>query len=88
MKYITREILNKIKDTCIIHNISKMQSDDSVMCGFYYIAFIEYMIAGKGVLDCTSLFSCSNYKKNDKITYKYFKNKYDKSKRMKQEIVF
>ena len=67
---------------------SKMQSDDSVMCGFYYIAFIEYMIAGKGVLDCTSLFSCSNYKKNDKITYKYFKNKYDKSKRMKQEIVF
>ena len=46
------------------------------MCGFYCIAFIEYMLAGKTLLDYTNLFSPNDYKKNDKIIYKYFKNRY------------
>ena len=46
------------------------------MCGFYCIAFIEYMLAGKSLLDYTNLFSPNDYKKNDKIIYKYFKNRY------------
>ena len=33
------------------------------------------MIAGK-TLDFTNLFSPNDYKKNDKIIYKYFKDKY------------
>ena len=49
------------------------------MCGFYYIAFIEYMLAGKTLLDHTNLFSLNDHKKNDKIIYKYFKDKYVKS---------
>ena len=56
-----------------------MQDNESVMCGFYCIAFIEYMPAGKTLLDYTNLFSLHNYKKNDKIIYKYFKDKYVKS---------
>ena len=48
------------------------------MCGFYYIAFIEFMLAGKAVLDYTNLFSPNDYKKNDKIICKYFKDKYGK----------
>ena len=46
------------------------------MYGFYCIAFIEYMLAGKTWLDYTNLFSPKDYKKNDKIIYKYFKDKY------------
>ena len=46
------------------------------MCGFYCIAFIEYMLAGKKLLDYTNLFSPTDYQKNDKIVYKYFKDKY------------
>ena len=46
------------------------------MCGFYCIAFIEYMIGGKTLLDYTNLFSPNDYKANDKIIYKYFKDKY------------
>ena len=46
------------------------------MCGFYCIAFIEYVLAGKTLLDYTNLFSPSDYKNNDKIIYKYFKDKY------------
>ena len=46
------------------------------MCGFYCIAFIEYMPAVKTLLDCTNLFSLNDYKKNVKIIHKYFKDKY------------
>ena len=38
------------------------------MCGFYCIAFVEYMLAGKTLLDYTSLFYQNYYKKNDKIS--------------------
>ena len=48
------------------------------MCGFYCIAFTEYMIVGKTLLDDTNLFCPNDYKKNDKIIYKYFKEKYGK----------
>ena len=34
------------------------------------------MSAGKIILDYTNLFSPNGYKKNDKIIYKYFKDKY------------
>ena len=46
------------------------------MCGFYGIAFIEYMVTGKTLLDYTNLFPPNNYKKNDKMIYKYFQDKY------------
>ena len=46
------------------------------MCGFYCIAFIEYMLAGKLLLDYTNLFSPYDYKKNERIICKYFKDKY------------
>ena len=35
----------------------RIQSDDSIMCGFYCIALIEYLIAGKAVLNYASLLS-------------------------------
>ena len=47
------------------------------MCGFYCIAFIEYMLVGKTLYDYTNLFPLNDYKKNGKIIYKYFKNKYE-----------
>ena len=43
---------------------------------FYCIAFIAYMLGGKNLLDYTNLFSPNDYKKNDKIIYKDFKDKY------------
>ena len=79
IKYIPQDVLNKIRDKSISHNIFRIQSSDSVMCGFYCIAFI-YMLSGKTLLDYTNLFSRNDYKKNDKIIYKYFKDKYVKSR--------
>ena len=34
------------------------------MCGFYFIVFIEYIHAGKTLLDYTNLSSPNDYKKN------------------------
>ena len=46
-----------------------------MICGFYFIAFIEYMLAGKTLLDYINSSFPSDYKKNGKIKYKYFKDK-------------
>ena len=70
-----------------------MQDTKSTMCGFYCISFIEYMLVGKRILHHTNLLFPNDYKKNDKIMYKYFKDKPDRSnsdeeKLVKQEIIF
>ena len=44
---------------------------ESIICGFYFITFIEYMLQGKTLLDYTNLFFPKDYKENDKIIYKY-----------------
>ena len=57
---------------------------------------MEYMLAEKYLLDYNNLFSPNEYKKNDKIIYKYFKDKYFefnlkfrlRNKKFKQEIIF
>ena len=75
IEYIPQEVVNKIKDKSISHNIFRTQDDDSIMCGFYCIAFIENMLAGKTLLDYITLFSPNDYKQNDPIKYKYFMDK-------------
>ena len=34
IEYIPREVLNKIKDKSITHNIFRIQNNESIMCGF------------------------------------------------------
>ena len=49
-----------------------MQDNDSIICGFYCIAFTEHMFGEKTLLDYTNLFSPNDSKMNGKIIYKYF----------------
>ena len=63
IEYIPQEVLNKIKDKSITHNIFRIQDNESIMCGFYCIAFIEYMLARKTLFDYTNLFSQNDYKR-------------------------
>ena len=46
------------------------------MCGFYWVVLAEYVLAEKFFLGYTNLFSLNDNKKNEKIIYKYFKDKY------------
>ena len=74
IEHIPHEVFNKIRDKSIAHNIFRKQDNEYIMCGLYCIAFIEYMLAGKSLLGYTNLFSPNDYKKSDKIIYKYFKD--------------
>ena len=56
IEYLAQEVLNKIRS--IIQNIFRIEDDD-IMCEFYCIAFIGYMLAGNIVLDYTNLL-CPN----------------------------
>ena len=40
-----------------------MQSYDSIMCGYFYIGFIDFMLKVKSLLEYTDLFSPNNYEK-------------------------
>ena len=51
------------------------------MCGFYCMGFIGYMLAEKTFSDYTNLFSPNDYKNNDKIICKYFKDKYGRRRK-------
>ena len=74
IEYIRQEVLNKIRDKSITQNIFRIQDNEPLVCGFYCIAFIEYMLAGKTLLEYTNSFSPNGYKKNKKIICKYFKD--------------
>ena len=64
----------KAQNKKIKANIFKIQAYDSIMCGYFCIEFINYMLKGKTLLDYTNLFSYNDFKKNDQIIKRIFKN--------------
>ena len=44
------------------------------MCGYFCIAFIDFMFKGKSLTDYTNLFSPNDFKKNYDPILKYFMN--------------
>ena len=44
IEYIPQEVLNKMEDKSTTNNIFRIQDKESIMCGFYCIALIEYML--------------------------------------------
>ena len=56
----------------ITRNIFRIQAYDSIMCGYFCIGFIDFMLAGKTLTEFTNLFSPNNFKKNDDIILNYF----------------
>ena len=66
VEHVLKEI-RKLIGNKNITNIYRMQAYDSVMCGYFCIGFIAFMLKGKGLLEYTNLISPIDYKKNDKI---------------------
>ena len=42
---------------------SSIKAYDSIMCGCFYIGFIDFILAGKTLTELTNLFSLNNFKK-------------------------
>ena len=72
VKHIPKEIKNFINNKNIITNISRIQAHGSVMCEYFCIGFIDFIIKGNNLTDFTNLFSPNNIKKKDDIILNYF----------------
>ena len=71
---IPKEINKFIGNNDIKSSIFRIQVYDSIMCGYFCIEVINYMIKGKTLLDYTNLFSPNDFKKNDQVIKRIFKN--------------
>ena len=63
-----RKIIGNEND---IINVYRIQTFDSIICGYFCIGIINFMLKGKGLLEYTNLFPLNDYEKNDKIIVKY-----------------
>ena len=61
-----------IDKSIVVANIFRIQAYDSIMCGYFCIGRIGFMLAGKNLTDFTNLFVPKNFKKNYDIVLKYF----------------
>ena len=65
VEHIPKEIKRFIGHKSIKTNIFRIQADNSIMCGYFCIGFIDFMFAGRSLIDFTSLLSPYDFKKND-----------------------
>ena len=71
VEHVLKEIIF-VGNKNIIANISV---NNSVICGYFCIGFIDFMLVGKKLTDFANLFSPHNLKKKQNIILSYFKNK-------------
>ena len=64
--------MERIKNKNIKKSIFRIQDNNSIMCGYFCILFIEYMLNNENLTDFTNLFSPWNFLKNDEIIKRYF----------------
>ena len=72
VEHIPKEIKTFINNKNIITNIFRIQAYDSIMCGYFCIDFVDFMLVRKTLTKYTNLFSPNNFKKNDDIILNYF----------------
>ena len=72
--HILEEIKEFIGNKNTKANIFRVQANNSIMCSYFCIGFIDFMLAGKKLADFTNLFSPYDFDKNDNITLSYFKD--------------
>ena len=73
-EHIPEEIKEFIGNKNIKTKIFRVQANNSVMCGYICIGFVDFMLAGKKLSDFTTLFFPYDFDKNDRIILRYFKD--------------
>ena len=67
VEHIPKEIRTFIGNKNIKTNIFRIQAYDSIMCGYFCIGFIDFMLVRKNLTEFTNLFSPNNSKENEDI---------------------
>ena len=78
VEHIPEEIKEFIGNKNIKANIFGVQTNNSVMYGYFCIGFIDFMLANKKLTDFTNLFSPYDFDKNDQIILSYFKDAWNR----------
>ena len=78
VEHIPKEIKKFIGNKNIKANLYRIQSNNSIMCGYFCIEFIDFMLAEKTLIDYTSLFSLYDFSENDQIIFSYFKDTWNR----------
>ena len=63
VEHVPKEIKAFIRNKNIKTNILRIQADDSIMCGYFCIEFIVFILAGKTLTDFFNLFYQATFKK-------------------------
>ena len=66
VEHVPKEIEKFISRKNIKTNIFRIQSNNSIMCGYFCIGFYDFMVADKILIDFTSLFCPYEFEKNNK----------------------
>ena len=74
VEHIPKEIKEFIGNKNIKANIFRIQANNSVMCGYFCIGFIDFMLADKKLTNYTNLFSPYDFDKNGSVILSYFKD--------------
>ena len=78
--FVVEHVPEEIKKNCWEwehnSNIFQVQANNSVICRYFCIGFIDFMLAGKKLTDYTSLLSPHDFDKNDYIILSYFKDEW------------
>ena len=77
VEHVPEEIKEFVENKNIISNIFRVQAKHSVMYGYFWIGFIDFMLAGKKLTDFTSMFSPHDFKKRGNIIFSYFKDEWN-----------
>ena len=73
-EHVPEEIKEFVGNKNIIANIFRVQANNSVMCGYFSMEFIDFMVAGKKLTGFTNMFSPQDLKKTDDMILSYFKD--------------
>ena len=73
VEHIPKDVKKFMENKNIMTNIHRIQAYDLIMCAYFCVGFINFMLNSKSLLDYTNLFSPNHYEKNDKIVLKYFR---------------
>ena len=57
VEYIPKKIKKFIGNKNIIKNIYRIQANDSIICGYFCIRYIDFILKRKSLLDSINLFS-------------------------------
>ena len=76
VEHVSKEMKIFFGNKNIKTNIIWIEAKNSIMCGHFCLGFIDFELAGKTLIDYTSLFLPYDLKKIDNIILRYFKNEW------------